>query len=159
MNKGVVAATLAALLFASCSSATKPPVFVSDDAYHAYLEGCNLVNVVAGHTNATYLLDFPEPIRVRQVRGSITVEGGGLWYEGIYPILQIQRYGKSGKIYEVHGDRTGRFVLKHHLTEGIYCFVASASWVGFHGYYGIIIIDKKADKTKEIKIELPAAVP
>src|SRR5512143_2235953 len=105
MNKGIVAATLAALLFASCSSTTKPPAIVSDDAYGAYIEGCNLFKVVAGHTNATYLLDFPEPIRVRQVRGSITEEGGGLWYEGMYPILQIQRYGKSGKIYEVHGDR------------------------------------------------------
>jgi hypothetical protein len=114
---------------------------------------------MAEGTGAVHILDFPEPIRVRKVIGRIIFEGwDGSWYEDSWPILRLRGPWKSQKIYEVHGDAEGQFELKH-LPEGQYCFFASASCSGYHGYYGIIIIDKDADKKNKIEIKLPWAVP
>ena len=178
MGKAIVVAALAAFLSFSCSSARKPPAQDEDipherevrpllirsgqeagtrerlDLYRA----CG-INEMAEGTGAVHIWDFPEPIRVRRVRGRIIFEGwDGSWYKNSWPILRLRGPQESQKIYEVHGDAEGQFELKH-LPEGQYCFFASASCSGYHGYYGIIIIDKKADKNNRIEIKLPWAVP
>jgi hypothetical protein len=59
---------------------------------------------------------------------------------------------------EVRGDKTGYFELNN-LPHGQYCFFASASRIGWNGAFGIIIIDKKANRKNEIEIELAVGGP
>jgi hypothetical protein len=157
MGKAIIAAALAAFLSISCSSARKAPTQVEDIPHELY-DACR-INEMAEGTGAVHIWYFPEPIRVRKVSGRIIFEGwDGSWYENTWPILKLRGPWKSQRIYEVHGDAEGHFELKH-LPEGQFCFFASASCSGYHGYMGIIIINKKADKTNKIEIMLPFAVP
>jgi hypothetical protein len=157
MVKAIFGVAMATLLSVACSSSMEPTSQINDIAYDLF--GACRIREMAEGTGAVHIWDFPETIRVRQAKGRIIYEGwAGSWYENSWPILRLRSRGKSQKTYEVHGDVKGRFVLKH-LPEGEYCFFASASCSGYHGYYGIIIIDKKADKKNEIEIELPWAVP
>lgn len=150
-------ASIAVLILVSCSSfmETTAPI---EDGYHSVFDICRVREMAEG-TGAVHIWHFPEPIRVRRVSGRIIFAGwDGSWYENSWPILKLRGPWKSQKIYEIHGDSKGRFALKH-LPEGQYCFYASASCSGYHGFYGIIILDEKADKKKEIEIVLPFAGP
>jgi hypothetical protein len=81
----------------------------------------------------------------------------GTWGDD-WPVLYLRSLAKSEKTYEIRGDVTGRIFSKK-LPQGSYCFLACASASGYHGAYGIIIIDKKADTKNQINIELPLATP
>jgi len=99
------------------------------------------------------------PFVVRQVKGRIiSAYWEGSWETGVVPVLELRGPGSSSKIYEVRGDKTGYFKLKN-LPRGQYCFFASASELGWGGAFGIIIIDKKANRKNEIEIVLGFGVP
>jgi hypothetical protein len=111
-----------------------------------------------GGLEAVRYFPISEPITVRQIKGMIISENWhGSWGDW-RPTLYLRGPGKSQRTYKIRGDATGRIVIGH-LAMGSYCFLATAGGSGYHGAYGIIIIDKKADPKNEIRIELPFAVP
>jgi hypothetical protein len=141
------------LSFSTCRSVEKPI-----DFFNINLRNLCRPEEFAGSRTAVQFFPIREPLRVRRIKGMITIrDWKGTWGDD-WPVLYLRSLAKSGKTYEIRGDSTGRIFFKR-LPQGSYCFLASASSSGYHGAYGIIIIDKKADKKKEINIELPLAVP
>lgn len=154
MQKDILGVALLALFSVSCSSVGEPRGYSEKDIYYV----CR-PEEFASDSAAVHFFPISEPIMVRQIRGKITYQDWeGSWGDDLWPILKLRGPGKSSKTYEVRGDATGRLVLRN-LPEGRYCFVASASGPGYHGAYGIIIIDRKADPKKEIEIVLPPGAP
>jgi hypothetical protein len=141
------------LSFSACRSVGKTYDFLNIDIYDL----CRPYEFI-GNINAVELFYISEPLRVRRIKGMITIrDWKGTWDED-WPVLYLRSLSKSQKTYEIRGDTTGRIFSKK-LPQGSYCFLACASAPGYDGAYGIIIIDKRADRKKEINIELPLGTP
>lgn len=142
------------LFFVACSANTNPSYYPEQDILNfcRYWEFPGYERAVDGNSQRG-------PFVVRQVRGRI-ISGfwEGSWETGVVPVLELRGPGPSLKIYEVRGDETGYFWLKD-LPQGQYCFFASASRIGWNGAFGIIIIDKKANRKNEIEIVLGMGLP
>ena len=155
MQKNTSGVMLLVLISVACLSVREPSAQAKQDIYDI----CRVGEFAGASRAVDQLNPIYEPIIVRQVKGKITYpDWEGSWGDIVRPILELRGPGKSSKIYEVHGDATGRFELKT-LPKGRYCFFASVSSSGYHGAYGIIVIDKKADPKKEIEIVLGLGAP
>lgn len=141
------------LSFSACRSVERPFDFLNID-----LRNLCRPEEFAANSMAVQFFPIREPLRVRRIKGMITIrDWKGTWGDD-WPVLYLRSLAKSKKTYEIRGDVTGR-IFPRKLPQGSYCFVASASASGYRGAYGIIIIDKKADPKNEINIELPLAAP
>jgi hypothetical protein len=149
----VIGILLFVLSFSACRSVGKTYDFLNIDIYHL----CRPYEF-DGYKNVGELFHISEPLRVRRIKGMITIrDWKGTWDE-YWPVLYLRSLSKSQKTYEIRGDSTGR-IFSRKLPQGSYCFLACASAPGYDGAYGIIIIDKRADPKNEIHIELPLGTP
>lgn len=152
-RKKIIGVLLFVLSFSACGSLGKTYDFLNIDIYDL----CRPYEF-DGNSNVVELFHISEPLRLRRIKGMITIRGWkGTWDED-WPVLYLRSLSKSQKTYEIRGDSTGR-IFSRKLPQGSYCFLACASAPGYDGAYGIIIIDKKADPKNEINIELPLAAP
>jgi hypothetical protein len=107
--------------------------------------------------NRAVEFSFPvsnEPIVLHELKGRITYTGWeGSWQEGVLPVVELRGPGDSAGTWEVRGNSVGDFIRKG-LPQGQYCFFAGVSVIGWQGAFGILIIDKKADPSKELDIVL-----
>jgi hypothetical protein len=147
----VIGILLFVLSVSACRSVGKTYDFLNIDIYHL----CRPYEF-DGYKNVGELFHISEPLRVRRIKGMITIrDWKGTWDE-YWPVLYLRSLSKFQKTYEIRGDSTGR-IFSRKLPQGSYCFLACAP--GYDGAYGIIIIDRKADPKNEINIELSLAAP
>jgi hypothetical protein len=98
-----------------------------------------------------HVIDFLEdPIVVRSVRGLIRNETGP--QEPLADVLiEMRGPGNERKIRRARTDRRGRFNMGR-VSQGTYRFKATLN--GFRSVVGTIVVSKKADKGKDIRIEM-----
>jgi len=94
-----------------------------------------------------------EPITVSSVHGSVVFKGKDDALKRV--VLEIRGPGSSERIRAAKSGDDGRFNIPR-VPEGTYVFKATKD--GFQSVVGSLIVSKKADHQKRIKIEMPLGV-
>jgi hypothetical protein len=99
------------------------------------------------------IIRMDEPIVVPSVRGTVVIKGKNDALKEV--VFEIRGPGNSERIIATRTDGGGRFNIPH-VPEGTYIFKATKD--GFQSVVGTLIVSKKADRQKNIKIEMPIGV-
>jgi hypothetical protein len=94
-----------------------------------------------------------EPVTVLAVRGTVVFKGKDDALKEV--VFEIRGPGNSERIRATKSDGDGRVNIPH-VPEGTYIFKATKD--GFQSVVGTLIVSKKADHQKNIKIEMPLGV-
>ena len=94
-----------------------------------------------------------EPVTVPAVRGTVVFKGKDDALKEV--VFEIRGPGNSERIRATKSDGEGRFNIPH-VPEGTYVFKVTKD--GFQSVVGTLILSKKADHQKNIKIEMPLGV-
>jgi Carboxypeptidase regulatory-like domain len=94
-----------------------------------------------------------EPITVTSVHGIVVFKGKDAPLKQV--VLEIRGPGSSERIMAAKSRDDGRFTIPR-VSEGTYVFKATKD--GFQSVVGTLIVSKKADHNKSIKIEMPLGV-
>jgi len=94
-----------------------------------------------------------EPITVSSVRGIVVFKGKDDALKQV--VFEIRGPGTSERIRAAKSGDDGRFSIPR-VSEGTYVFKASKG--GFQSIVGTLVVSKKADHNKAIKIEMPLGV-
>lgn len=100
------------------------------------------------------IVEIKDPFRVRSVEGVITSQGGE-WPEGVSPIFEIRRPGRSEKVRQLQTDAHGLFTMPK-VPPGEYCFKATVT--GWQSVVGTIVVTADADPKRTITLEMPLGV-
>ena len=96
-------------------------------------------------------VELQDPISVREAKGIVSIPNDG---EGIAGVIVELRDG-TGKIIATRTGSKGHFRIKH-LRQGTYKFKTTLS--GFSSVMGTIILNKHADQSRIVTIEMPLGV-
>jgi hypothetical protein len=94
-----------------------------------------------------------EPFTVSSVRGSVVLSGKDEPLKDV--LFEIRGPGDSERIRAAKTGAEGRFKIGR-VPEGTYTFKATLD--GFQSVVGTLVVSKKADRQKAIKIEMPLGV-
>jgi hypothetical protein len=94
-----------------------------------------------------------EPITVFSVGGTVVFKGKDDALRQV--IFEIRGPGSSERIRAVKSNDDGRFKIAH-VPDGTYVFKATKA--GFQSVVGTLIVSKKSEHHKIIKIEMPIGV-
>lgn len=94
-----------------------------------------------------------DPITVSSVRGSVVFSGKDEPLKGV--VFEIRGPGDLERIRAAKTGSDGRFRIGR-VPEGTYTFKATRD--GFQSVVGILVVSKRADRRKTIKIEMPLGV-
>jgi len=94
-----------------------------------------------------------DPITVSAVRGTVVFKGDGGPLREVS--FEIRGPGESERIRAAKSDSAGRFINSR-VPEGTYTFKATKD--GFQSVVGTLIVSKKADHQKTIRIEMQVGV-
>jgi hypothetical protein len=94
-----------------------------------------------------------EPFAVSSVRGSVVFSGKDEPLKDV--LFEIRGPGNLERIRAAKTGADGRFKIGR-VPEGTYTFKATRD--GFQSVVGTLVVSKKADRKKAIKIEMPLGV-
>ena len=98
------------------------------------------------------IVRMDDPITVSAVRGIVVLAGGNSLQDVVF---EIRGPGASERIRAAKFNNQGRFVISH-VPEGTYTFKATKD--AFQSVVGTLIVSKKADHQKTIRIEMTVGV-
>lgn len=99
------------------------------------------------------IAEIEDPFEVRSVQGTIVFKGKDDPLKGV--VFEIRGPGGQERIRATRTDSNGRFKIRR-VPEGSYTFKATLE--GFQSVVGTLVVSKKADRQKTIKIEMPVGV-
>jgi hypothetical protein len=99
------------------------------------------------------IAEIDDLFEVRSVHGTVVFKGKDDPLRGV--VFEIRGPGGVERIRATRTDSNGRFKIRR-VPEGTYTFKATLD--GFQSVVGTLVVSKKADRQKTIKIEMPIGV-